>query len=331
MIRMPHLLDPSMPGKRSAARRRGSQRKPVHAQVIASPLAVPFRAGARRVHSIHDAVLALLDDAIGTLRADDDDEAVHAVRRACKHVRAALRLLRGTLGPRVYRRENKRVRDAATLGAVRDAYMLRATLRGLPQQPAALRRGLESEYREARHTLERRGALNALSQLAQTRAAFLGLRSADSEASSVIAGVGRVYKAGRKARSKARHKGNEALHEWRKQAKYLLNLFELLKAVFNAKFGKLHRRAEGLADVLGRDHDLAVLLSKLPVYDAKSLAPHIEKRRHKLQARAFHLGRQLYRRPPQQLRAAVAAGCCAHLSRLKKSTHGLRSRRKSDR
>jgi CHAD domain-containing protein len=257
---------------------------------------------------VHDAALTLLDGAIETLKSSDEDEVVHAVRKACKCTRAALRLLRECLGTTVYRRENEGVRDAAKpLTGVRDAFMLRKTLYTLNKRPLALQRGVNSEYREKRRSLQRSGARSALEQLARARERLLDLPSVGSEAESAVAGVRRVYKAGRKALRKARHSDDEALHEWRKQAKYLLYQLGLLETVFNAKFGKLRRRADKLAEVLGNDHDLGALIGKLRAYDDRSLMKDIKKRRLRLQAYAFRLGRQLYRHSAKHIEATMAA------------------------
>ena len=130
-----------------------------------------------------------------------------------------------------------------------------------------------------------------------------------SEVASAVAGARKSYKAGRSACAQAKSRDDLALHEWRKQAKYLLNQLELLRAVFNVDFKKLHRRADRLADILGTDHDLGVLLSKLPFYDAnsQSLVKHLKKRRHKLQARPFRVGKKLYRRSAKRFATDLRA------------------------
>ena len=306
---MPRALD--RPVTRAQGKARGGPRRQSSSGAdVASPLSVPFKVAARPAHSLHDAALSLVDGAIDTLRRRHDDQAIHAARKACKRIRAALRLLRGCLGPGVYRRENRRVRDASKpLTAVRDAFILRKTLGALPHRPVAFQRGLDSDYRAERQVLERRGARRALNLLTETRARLLDLPSVGSEAASAIAGARSVYKAGRKALRNARHRDDEALHEWRKQTQYLVNQLELLKSVFNAKFGKLHQSAEKIADALGDDHDLGVLMSKLQAYEApdESFMKVINKRRGKLQARAFRMGRKLYRHPEKHFEAIVAA------------------------
>jgi len=254
--------------------------------------------------SLHDAALNLLDGAIETLISSQDDEAVHAARKAAKRLRALLRLMQRCWGPLAYRRENERVRDAAKpLTAVRDAFMLRKSLRSMPIRPVALRRGLEAEYHQERSALQSRGARAAIAKFLSTREHLAALPASHSEIASAIAGVRKSYKAGRSACAQAKSRDDQALHEWRKQAKYLLNQLELLHVVFNVEFKTLHRRAYQLAEILGTDHDLGVLLSKLRFYNAnnRALAMHLKKRRRKLQARALRLGKKLYRRPAKRI------------------------------
>lgn len=266
------------------------------------------------LHSLHDAAVALLDHAIETLRRGTDEEAVHTVRKSCKRVRAALRLLREGLGEREYRGDNRKVRDSARpLTSVRDAVVLRQTLGRLSKHAQSLQRDLEADYHRAWQVLERHGARTTVAKLRAIRERLINLSRVDSEAASVIAGAKRVYKAGRKALWEARSRDDQALHEWRKQANYLLNQLELMQTVFNARFKKLHHRAGRIAAALGDDHDLSVLIGKLRPREAseRSLRKRIRKRRRKLQARAFRQGKRLYRHSAKHLEATLVA----HLSK----------------
>jgi CHAD domain-containing protein len=253
----------------------------------------------------------MIDEAISILKSGHRDDAVHDARKVCKRIRAALRLLRGSVGSGVYRRKNAQVRRAAKpLTAVRDAFILRKAVRNLPQAPEILRQGLSSEYRAARLALGREGAWAAIERLADIRHGFKDLEPHESEAVSAIAGVKRVYKAGRKAfkhAKHARHGDDEALHEWRKQAKYLLNQLRLLKTLFCIGFKKLRRHADELTQALGDDHDLAVLLDKLGAYHVEDarLFKSIDERRSRLQERAFGAGRKLYRRSAREVAATI--------------------------
>jgi CHAD domain-containing protein len=265
----------------------------------------PFRLG-RSVHSLHDVTIALLDAAIAVLKSNQNDDAVHTARIACKRGRAALRLLRDCLGPVAYRRENRAIRDASKpLTAVRDACMLRRTLRRLSLRGRALQRRLDTEYRSERNALRRRGARAALRQLQITRERLLHFSVNASEVWSAKAGMRRTFKAGRKAFLNARSNDDQALHESRKQAKYLLNQMDILTMAFNVNFKKYRRRAKKLAEILGNDHDLAVLVSRLhrtPI-DEPSGTKYIKGKRSLLQARAFRVAKKLYRHRAKSLAA----------------------------
>src|SRR5918997_4732474 len=73
-----------------------------------------------------------IDHALDELRGKSDstrEEAVHEARKDMKKLRALLRLVRGDLGDRVYRRENQCFRDTAReLSGMRDADVMLATL-----------------------------------------------------------------------------------------------------------------------------------------------------------------------------------------------------------
>ena len=71
-------------------------------------------------------------------RPSDVNEVVHEVRKRCKEVRAAARLVRTSLGPE-YREFNSSVRDAAALLApIRDAYATQGTFEQLGVSPDLL-------------------------------------------------------------------------------------------------------------------------------------------------------------------------------------------------
>lgn len=260
------------------------------------------------MQSLREAALALLDEAVDHLQAAQDDAAVHSARQACKRVRAALRLLRESFGPGVYRRENHAVRDAARpLTAARDAFVLRETLRTLSARHPALQRGLDRDYQEERRALRGHGARHVIEELTAIRGRLAAQPLLVPEAASSLAGVRKVYCAARKVRVRAVGQDDAALHEWRKQTKYLLNELELLKSVFGLKCKKLRRRADRLAETLGDDRDLSVLMDKVHACRVRDprLVERLEARRRKLQKRAMRQGGKLYRRSARRIEAAV--------------------------
>src|SRR5207244_130714 len=73
-------------------------------------------------------------------------------------------------------------------------------------------------------------------------------------------GLEQVYRRGRKAlRAARRDPSVENLHELRKRAKDLWHAGQLLQECQPKRAKQLARRAHALSDLLGEDHDLAVL------------------------------------------------------------------------
>jgi CHAD domain-containing protein len=101
---------------------------------------------------------------------------------------------------------------------------------------------------------------------------------------------------------------NTALHEWRKQVKYLRHQLRLLQPIEPHTVTRMVEELRELGDHLGDDHDLAVLQVKLAAQPAqvandpaqRRLAAKINRRRLSLQRRAMELGSVLYAQTPQQ-------------------------------
>ncbi|HEU5115178.1 MAG TPA: CHAD domain-containing protein, partial [Isosphaeraceae bacterium] len=120
-------------------------------------------------------------------------------------------------------------------------------------------------------------------------------------------GIGRIYRKGYEAHSKARKNPNaETLHDWRKRVKDLWHALELLRNARPAFFERRVLQAHELADLLGDDHDLAVLNAyldseNLPVDSEmiRSLKTRITDRRVELQRQAFLRGPMVYDESPK--------------------------------
>ncbi len=262
-----------------------------------------------------------LDAAVSGLSGPDADAdaTLHDARKRLKKARGLLRLVRDSLGEKVYRRENRRFRDAGRpLSQVRDAKVLIDTLDGLlaghggevKAKPfARLREALEAKRREARE-----GAPGSKDGLARVREAAEEGRAEAKHWSirpggwqALRPGLKKVYKAGRRALAAAAGDASvENLHQWRKQAKYLRYVIRLLKPVSPRPMGRLADRAHDLEQTLGRDHDLAVLRQVVEAADdeiaregdREKLLALIDRRRSELQREAFRLGRRVYRDKP---------------------------------
>jgi CHAD domain-containing protein len=265
---------------------------------------------------------AQIDGAVEGLRdrdGTDVGEAVHDARKSFKRLRALVRLARDELGTETYRRENTAFRDAGRgLAGARDAKVLVETLDGvteafadeLPDDAfAPLRARLVTEAKAAHDRLEDdedalREVLDALAS-ARARVETWPL---DSQAGYDMLGPGfaRIYRRGRRARQAAARDTNaETLHELRKRVKDLWHAAQIARPVAPKTMRKLARRASKLSDVIGDDHDLAVLSEAAAARadamgdeERQLLQTLIERRRSRLQNEALVQARRLYAAKP---------------------------------
>jgi CHAD domain-containing protein len=276
-----------------------------------------------------------LDGAVAQLgRAGEDPvDAVHEARKHLKKTRALLRLVRPALGTKAYRGENAALRDAGlALSGARDADVLVETADKLAERfpgrlPAEtfarLREALAAEAAGSRR--DGSGDLAAVSETLRTAAARVDAWPLERAAwDDVLAGVTRAYDRGRDAFAAARGEPTPArLHEWRKRAKDLWYHERLLTPAWPAVLSAQAEEAHALTELLGDDHDLAVLAARLeaaeplgPVVDADraALQALVAERSGELRAAAVRLGRRVYAESPKAfsrrlgryLRTAVA-------------------------
>lgn len=274
---------------------------------LAEPLPVDLKRVAREE----------LDSALAHLRGEggaDAEKRVHEARKSFKKVRALLRLIRAELGDKTYRRENDCLREAGRrLSAVRDAEVLVQTATDLREHATGdARKALTSLSRalERRRTDTVRATLDDGSAVAEVAEIVTGVRGRidgwplDHDRADVVAkGLKRAHGRGAGARKRAFKKGGaEDFHEWRKRVKDLWYHGRLLRPADPDGLGSLVDRADELADVLGLDHDLAVLGAEIDALGTKAgnaaarrgLHALIGRRRFELQRRAHLLGRRLY-------------------------------------
>ena len=235
----------------------------------------------------------------------DPDEAVHEIRKACKRVRALLRLTRSALCKSTYRSELAAVGEIArALTAHREravgektADLLADIAEGKARRSVKALRGHYATVAESAGSVDR--ALQKTSKdlaALRKRARKWPLDAVDKR--TVNKGLRRILESGRTELIQAEAETNsEHLHEWRKHAKNLWYVSRLLRAR-SERLAAVSNVADELGDLLGSEHDLADLeiqldqLGKVPDLDALHKA--IAKRRAKLRAKAFELGRPLY-------------------------------------
>ncbi len=270
----------------------------------------------------------LIDHALASI---DDAEAaphvaVHEVRKDCKKLRGLLRLIRPAV-PGLYKHENAAFRDAAaSLSALRDAEAAIETFDALVDHfranldtasLAPLRQRLEGHRAQVAA-----GSQSLTEQLALTHTALVGARErvpdwalpsefADDAGWSLIGpGLRKTYKRGYRAMHKAYAEPSvAAFHEWRKRAKYLRYQLRLVRAAWPPVLKATHKEAKRLGDLLGDDHDLAVL--EQVIQDAEELSRGngreqillalAAQRSQQLRDAADELGSRLYAEQPKQL------------------------------
>ncbi|AGY60135.1 CHAD domain-containing protein [Gloeobacter kilaueensis] len=278
-------------------------------------------ADAQQVRSeIRRIVLEQVDEALTHLADEfdrDPDAAVHAARKQFKRLRALLRLIRCELGSACYRQEDRLLQEAGrTLSQARDAHVLVKTLTKLARELDLSDDGLIASL-QAR--LEERSAAVPLDRevIAGVVVSLVGLQQRledwplRHEGWPLIeAGALWVYRQGRRAFACAYDQPSaEHFHTWRKRVKDLWHQLELLTPLWPPVLKPLADEAHRLADYLGDEHDLSVLLETLQTFTPEIttgkgalLLETIEKQRQTLQQLARPLGLKLYAETPRAYR-----------------------------
>ena len=260
-----------------------------------------------------------LDKAIAELSGDATDlpEAVHQVRKRCKKIRGLLRLFRGAFSAS-YSEENAWFRDLARrLSAARDA---EAMLESLDMLCEAFSEELDEDaFATVRHAMSARRTevqqdeslpqrvRETTLELQDARTRVLGWRLEEDGFAAVEKGFSRTYRRARKALDASyKDPTSERFHEWRKRVKYHWYHLRLLRELWPAPMKALAAEAKLLADMLGDDHDLAVLRETLvrerddlgDREQIEALAALAQRRQDQLRAQAQTLGWRLFADTP---------------------------------
>ena len=266
-----------------------------------------------------------LDDGLARLRdqyGDDPVEAVHGARKDLKKARSLLRLARPGLDRDAHRRIDDELRDAGRrLSDRRDADVLAATVDDLAERYVG--RLPEQRFADLRAQVAGPGGGGAAA--APLSDVVVALRAAADavpdwplerlDADALRDGAVRAYGRGRDAMAAAiAEPTDERLHEWRKRAKDLWYQARLLGDAWPRAFEALAQDAHALADLLGDDHDLAVLSARVTATGGAGSAEGVDDdvlelvahRRHDLQEGARRLGARLYAEKPAAFRRRLA-------------------------
>jgi CHAD domain-containing protein len=253
-----------------------------------------------------------LERAAGRLRDPDYERAaaVHDARKAVKKARALLRLARPALPVDAVRELNGELRDAAgLLSGTRDADVMCATYDALAERYAG--RLSQARFDRARRALvlpaTAEGAADPAAETADrlealvARVDALPWDRADREA--LVGGIVRAHARGRAALHAARDEPTvDGLHDWRKRVKDLWYHERLLEELWPEVLPAQAKEAKRLSELLGDDHDLAVLGEALAAAGEDDVLPLVAERRGELEHEAFGLGARVYADRPKAVR-----------------------------
>lgn len=306
---------------------------PASNQVVVTPLP-EFRLGPYEPLPVGLKRLTLkeMDNAVS--RFYDGEEtfpiAVHEARKSTKRIRSVLRLLRREVGEKVYSFEDAAMREASRLIApARDA-TARVEMMDVidriyghllvPDALSETRARLESN-RQRIHTrtmedpeivvrvveiFERAHGRYSNWPIDPAARDIYGVGIRDSF-EAIGPGFSDTYATGRERMVDAyRHNSAEKFHEWRKSVKYLRHQMELLTPLWPEVVVGMAITLERVGELLGQDHDLAMLLESLeadgnlcPDPVQRSLIRALaNQRRSDLQTAARILGRRVFAEEP---------------------------------
>ncbi|MFT4880805.1 MAG: CHAD domain-containing protein [Salinirussus sp.] len=265
--------------------------------------------------------------AIDHIDSDSDHhETVHEVRKRCKEVRAAVRLVRPVLP--TYKRENAHYRDAARrLSALRDAHAAIETFDDHLKPAVEARDALnEATLTDVRATLlDRRDTMaaeqNLGERLERVRADLVDGRERVPDLPVATDGYDAVAGGLRKSYKRARNRMNEAyedpeferFHEWRKRIKYHRYHTRLLRRVWVGPMKRRRAELKELSDTIGYENDLAEF--GMMMHDERLFAPDTREtldeiltaERAELHRHGRPLGERLFAEHPDRLMDRIGA------------------------
>jgi CHAD domain-containing protein len=202
-------------------------------------------------------------------------ETIHEVRKHCKRIRSVLRLVRPQFEA-TYQFENAWFRDTAKgLAGLRDVEAILETYDSLLDKFnvqvdrrafAPVRRALTLRKNEV---IKKAGNLSRKLKDLRARMSKAVERVADwklkvKEFDGIEEGLVETYRRARDTMAVAYNDPSvENFHEWRKQAKYHDIHMRLLRELWKPVMRSLSEETDELSDLLGDDHNLAVLYKTL--------------------------------------------------------------------
>lgn len=255
-----------------------------------------------------------LNDALALLRKRNVSliEKVHEVRKSTKKLRALLRLIRSGVSGALYRFENGCFRDMGhQLSDARDAQILIECIEKLRKShriaaPVArpVQRALLQNRDGIDALLKGKNVLESLAgELEAARERVPQWRLKRNKRKTIYDGFSHTYKSGRKALVAALETPEMATyHTWRKRVKALNYHARMLQPLWPELMDKLEADTGKLGELLGDDHDLAVLKNVIQAAPAvfggkqivRSVSAAVNKQSRDLRAEAVVHGEKIY-------------------------------------
>ena len=279
----------------------------------------------RRGESVSDEVKRIVEGKIeaGIEHVDSDigrHETVHEVRKRCKEVRAAARLVRPVLP--TYSEVNAHYRDAARrISDIRDTHAAIETfddhVRPAAEDDGRLSADTLDGVRETlvnrrdematEQDLDQRLA-NVRADLVEGRERVPDLPIATDGYDAVAGGLRKSYKRARNRMPEAYEDPEfEAFHEWRKRIKYHRYHTRLLRSIWVGPMKARRAELKTLSDIIGDENDLAefaIMMHDEDLFSADTcdvLDAVIRGRRAELHRRGRPLGERLFAEDPDRL------------------------------
>lgn len=276
----------------------------------------PIEAECRRI------ALEQIDRVIGRLTAKAENEtAIHESRKGLKRLRALLRLVRPGLGEDRFARHNTALRDTGQLlSGDRDRQVLSELAAKLaPTLPGKAGSALTRIARELAvptvNGQDGAAAATAAARLTELREDLARLQLTPDSFAMVLRGLARSYRCGRRRLRRAyAEPTDEGFHDLRKSVQQQWRHMQLLSRAWPDLFAARVEAARRLSQILGDDHDLAVLRahledaspSPLSAAERAAIARHCQRRQDALRTRAEPLCVQLFAERPGRFAKRIA-------------------------
>ncbi len=258
----------------------------------------------------------------GHLRdAADPVSSIHETRKCVKRLRALLRLVRAGIGEKPYQHENGELQQIGRLlSPARDREVMHQTLAKLETRLSGNRRIIADRLREhlgqaaLLETDEVRGKV--LSSLARAKRRFAQIKVQNGGFEVVEAGLHATYRKGRRALAQAQMEpGDDAFHDLRKSVQQHWRQMLLVSRAWPEMCRARASAARDIAQILGEEHDHAVLVAFADTHRNNGLASeeidiiHQDCRARQLELRnlALPMARRLFAERPRRFAHQMAA------------------------